>query len=369
MSETSLRELTVEEKVGQLFFIGISGPQIDAVTSDLLSHVRPGGICLFARNIKSLPQTRHLLDSLRLALLREPFLSVDQEGGLVDRLRRVLAPMPAPAKLRTAEDAARLGELVARALRVLGFNMDFAPVIDVIDEHRSSANNGLLSRTFGKSEKDVVEFAGRFLNQLSAGGIMGCLKHFPGLGAAKVDSHEELPLVEIGRQELFERDLLPCKAIFEQVGDTVAAMVGHAAYPNIDLQETDQSGKLLPSSLSSSIVSDLLRNQLNFDGLVITDDLEMGAILKNYGIGEACVMAINAGVDMLAICADPHRIVEGYNSVLEAVKSRRIAVSRLETSIERIERSRKELKEPLPFDPKGLENIADEIAEFNSQLN
>ena len=127
MTESSLRELTIEEKVGQLFFIGIPGPEIDAVTSDLLSHVMPGGICLFARNIKSLPQTRHLLDSLRLALLREPFLSVDQEGGLVDRLRRVLAPMPAPAKLRTAEDAARLGGTRRKGAACSGIQYGFRP--------------------------------------------------------------------------------------------------------------------------------------------------------------------------------------------------------------------------------------------------
>ena len=125
MGEPSLLELTIEEKVGQLFFIGVPGAEIDAVTSELLSRARPGGVCLFARNIKSLPQTRELLDGLRGCLPREPFLSVDQEGGLVDRLRRVLAPMPAPAKLRTPEDAARLGALISEALRILGFNMDF----------------------------------------------------------------------------------------------------------------------------------------------------------------------------------------------------------------------------------------------------
>jgi beta-N-acetylhexosaminidase len=293
---------------------------------------------------------------------------VDQEGGLVDRLRRVLAPMPAPAKLRTAEDAARLGALISEALRILGFNMDFAPVVDVIDEQRSCVNNGLVSRASGKNEQDVVEFSGRFLDQLNTGGITGCVKHFPGLGASKVDSHEELPSVEIGSEELFERDLFPYRATFEHFGDSVAVMAGHAAYPNIDLQETDQNGKLLPSSLSFSIVTGLLRNQLNFNGLVISDDLEMGAILKNYGIADACVMAIDAGVDMLAICADADRIVEGYNTVLDTVKSGRIARTRLDESLERIERMRKQLRQPLPFDPDRLAAIADEIAEFNSQL-
>ena len=369
MTNEYRRELSIEEKVGQLFFVGISGAEIDPATSSFLSHINPGGVCLFARNIKSIEQTRALLEGLRDQLSIEPLLSVDEEGGLVDRLRRVLSPMPPPAKLRSAEDAARLGAIIAEALRILGFNMDFAPVVDVINQTRSSANNGLLSRAFGSSEAEVTEFSVRFLEELTGGGISGCVKHFPGLGASRVDSHEELPLVEIGNAELFERDIFPYPAVFEHFDGRVAVMVGHAAYPNTDLQETDQNGKLLPSSLSSNIVSSLLRKQLKFDGLVVTDDLEMGAILKNYGIAEACVMAINAGVDMVAICADESRIREGFESVLSSVKNGSISQSRLDESIARIERFRSQLSQPSPFDPERLGALSIEIADFSRQLN
>jgi beta-N-acetylhexosaminidase len=361
--------LTLEEKVGQLFFIGISGPELDPATLKLLDVVRPGGICLFARNIKTPDQTRTLLDSIRVSLPFEPFLSVDEEGGLVDRLRRILSPMPAAAKMRSADDAARLGKIIAEALRILGFNMDFAPVADVIDPLRAAYNNGLHSRAFGSSELDAAEFASRFLDELRVGGCLGCIKHFPGLGASKVDSHEELPLVDIPESELRERDLFPYRKILDAFGSGVAVMIGHAAYPNTDLQEKDQNGKLLPSSLSFNFVTDLLRKEFNFDGVAITDDLEMGAILKNYGIAEACIRAVNAGADQLAICADAGRITEGFYAVVEATKRGVISEGRIDESLARIARAKKDLNAPLPFDVERLHMLSIEIADLSARLN
>ncbi|HKX83338.1 MAG TPA: glycoside hydrolase family 3 N-terminal domain-containing protein, partial [Pyrinomonadaceae bacterium] len=239
------------DKVGQLFFPGIPGPELDSATRELLDEVRPGGVCLFTRNVREAGQTRELLDGLRSFLPETPFLSLDQEGGLVDRLRRVITPMPAPAKLRSPEDAAHLGTLIASAVRVLGFNMDFAPVVDVIDESRAGRVNGIQTRNFGSSREDVVEYAAAFLSSLEAGGILGCIKHFPGLGASAVDSHEELPRVEIEPEELESVDLYPYTRLLSRF-EKLSVMVGHAAYPNSgpSLQETDQNGKLLPSSLS-----------------------------------------------------------------------------------------------------------------------
>lgn len=362
-------KLTFKEKVGQLFFIGIPGPELDPATVELLDVIRPGGICLFARNIKTPHQTRALLDSIRAVMPFEPFLSVDEEGGLVDRLRRILSPMPAAAKMRSADDAARLGKIIAEALRILGFNMDFAPVVDVIDPSRAAYNNGLHSRAFGSSEHDAAEFASRFLDELRVGGCLGCIKHFPGLGASKVDSHEELPLVDIAESELRERDLFPYRRILDSFGSGVMVMIGHAAYPNTDLQEKDQNGKLLPSSLSFNFVTDLLRKEFNFDGVAITDDLEMGAILKNYGIAEACVRAVNAGADQLAICADAGRITEGYYAVLEAAKSGHISEARIGESLVRIARAKNRLSAPPPFNAERLDALSKEIADFSVRLN
>jgi beta-N-acetylhexosaminidase len=362
-----LNSLSFEQKTGQLFFIGIAGPVIDQPTLELLNEVSPGGVCLFARNIKELSQTRDLLDGLRSALPATPFLSIDQEGGLVDRLRRVMTPMPAANKITNELDAAHLAEIIGETLRILGFNMDFAPVVDVIDDERSKYNNGLTSRTFGRSKEDAASFAAAFLSTLQANGIVGCLKHFPGLGASRVDSHEELPMVEIANDELFATDLIPYRELITST-NVNAVMVAHAAYPKVGLQESGQNGKLLPSSLSYNFITKLLREDLQFDGLVITDDLEMGAIVNNFGIGDACKMAITAGVDMLAICADPTAIREGYNAVRQAVESGEIGMDRIDESLVRIANVKAMLPDPPVFDPTRLHNISMETAQFSERL-
>jgi len=366
----SLDTLSLEQKVGQLFFIGIPGPELDGATCALLDEVSPGGVCLFARNIRDATRTRELLDSLRAALPITPLLSVDQEGGLVDRLRRIMTPMPAANRLRTSADAARLGSIIGETLRILGFNMDFAPVVDVIDNERSHYQNGLLSRTFGNCKEDVMTFGGAFLEALQSHGIAGCLKHFPGLGASRVDSHEELPSIDVPEDRLRFVDLFPYWEwqLFND-SEIHAVMVAHAAFPGNALQETDQNGKLLPSSLSYNFVTKLLRGDIGFDGLVITDDLEMGAIVKNYGIGEACKMAINAGADSLAICANPNAIRVGYQAVLSAVENDEIAHERLEDSLARISGLKGRLSEPPNFDEGRLKELSEQTAALNDRLD
>jgi len=362
-----LEPRTIEQKVGQLFFVGIGGPELDTATRDLLDEVNPGGVCLFARNIRDARQTRELLDGIRTTL-GIPFLSVDQEGGLVDRLRRIMTPMPAANKIRTSADAARSAAIIAETLRILGFNMDFAPVVDVIDHQRAERNNGLFSREFGRSSEDVVDLAGTFLTTLQNGGIIGCLKHFPGLGAASVDSHEELPHVTTAEAELRSIDLFPYQELLK-TGEVKAVMAAHAAFPGLNLQETDKSGKLLPSSLSYNLITKLLRGELGFDALVITDDLEMGAIVKNYGIGEACKMAVLAGADMLAICADPERIREGYTAVSNAVANGDISEDRINESVRRIGAVKERLETPFEFSAVRIAELSDEVAAFNEDLS
>lgn len=363
-----MRSLTLEEKIGQLFFIGISGPELDEATKSLLSEINPAGVCLFARNIKTPEQTRNLLDDIRNISIAEPFLSIDQEGGLVDRLKRLVTPMPAASRFRDPEESAEIGSVAAETLRLLGFNMDFAPVVDVITPEREVTSNGLFSRGFGRSEKDVVELAGAFLRELQAGGVVGCLKHFPGIGASAVDSHEDLPHVDIEEMEFASTDLFPYRELIGS-GDARLVMVAHAAYPRLKLQERDQDGRLLPSSLSTNVVTRLLRDELAFDGVAITDDMEMGAIVRNYGIGEACKMAIGAGNDMLAICANESAVREGFTAVLDAVASGEIEESRIDSSLERIEKLRSGLSRPLDFDPSKLSSLSGKIQDLNSRLS
>jgi beta-N-acetylhexosaminidase len=360
--------LTIEEKIGQCFFIGLTGFEIGVETEQLLKDVLPGGICLFARNIRSADQTRHLLDTIREVLPSETLLSIDQEGGLVDRLRRIITPMPAAASIKTMEEAEKLAKITNEVLLMLGFNMNFAPVVDVINEHRAVNSNGLYSRAFGENKESALELAEIYIDKMQDGGCLGCIKHFPGLGASQTDSHEDLPIVNLNRDELFATDLLPYQKLLKSE-KVHAVMIAHASYPHFDLQEIDADGKLLPSSLSFNIVNNLLRWELNFQGLVITDDLEMGAILKSYPIGDACIMAINAGVDMVSICADPSKIRQGFTAVVEAAKSGKISEARINQSLKRIKQIKSLIKSPLPLDTTRLQFLSQEIAELNKKVN
>lgn len=360
--------LPIEKKIGQLFFIGLPNIEVDKSSRELLEEISPGGVCLFARNIRTAEQVGDFLKEITEVLPIKPLLSLDQEGGRVDRLRRIATPMPAASSISKIADVEQLALITAEILRILGFNMNFAPVVDVIDEERKQFSNGLYSRAFGNSKEAVVEFAGAYLDILQTNGCLGCLKHFPGLGASEVDSHEELPIVNLSRQELFDNDLQPYQKLFK-TAKTHAVMIAHASFPMFDLQETDSDGKLLPSSLSYNFVTRLLREELGFAGLAITDDLEMGAILKNYGIGAACQMAINAGADMLAICANADAMRTGFHAVLEAVKNGEIAEKRINQSLERIALLKTLTQLPLPLDAGRLSALSEKIAELNTQLN
>lgn len=368
MDSKLIFSLPIEKKIGQLFFVGLAGAQIDAESRKLLDEISPGGVCLFARNIREAAQTRNFLDEISACLPIQPLLSIDQEGGLVDRLRRVVTPMPSAVSLENVENVKKLAAITAEVLQILGFNMNFAPVVDVIDANRGKQSNGIYSRNFGNSKEAAAEYAESYLNEMQSGGIVGSLKHFPGLGASRVDSHEELPSVDISENELNEVDLFPYREILRN-GNVHSVMVAHAAFPASHLQETDQNGKLLPSSLSFNFINKLLRGNLGFKGLVLTDDLEMGAILKNYGIGEACKLAILAGEDMLSICADPNRVYEGFAAILKAFENGEITEERIDQSLARIASVKQLISKPVVFDSARLQSLSDEIARLNEEIS
>lgn len=355
--------LSIEKKIGQMFFIGIPSTEYDLATRNLIEKIAPGGICLFTRNIREAAKARNLLDDITSESQILPFFSIDQEGGLVDRLRRIFEPMPAVGSLKTLEQAQKLAEITAEVLRILGFNMNFAPVVDVSSEARNKFINGLNSRIFGDTKEKAFEFGKIYLETLQKGGIIGCLKHFPGLAASEIDSHEELPIVNISQEEFYEEDLFPYRQIKSD-----AVMIAHAAFPKTDLQERDQNGKLLPSSLSYNFTTGLLRNELRFEGISITDDMEMGAIVKNYGIGEACKMAVNAGIDMLAICNNPAAILESFEAVSNAVTRGKISEARIDESLKRITALKNAINSPLSFNESRLHELSKEILELKNNL-
>ncbi|NNE64923.1 MAG: glycoside hydrolase family 3 protein [Pyrinomonadaceae bacterium] len=355
-----------------MFWIGLPSTSLDAETRLLIEEIKPGGICLFARNCKDSSEIRTLLDALTKVLGEDVFLSIDQEGGLVDRLRRIVEPMPSASDVSrkgSPDDIRRFARFTARILRILGFNMNFAPVLDIInDERRGNTNGALESRSFGNTAAEVVERAGIYAETLFEEGILPCHKHFPGIGGITIDSHEGLPEIEADRNELFSFDLVPYLELLP-TNSAHAVMTGHTVFPNFDLKETDGQGRLLPTSLSGNIVTGLLRSELGFRGLALTDDMEMGAVIKNYGMAEAARLAVNAGNDGILICNSEEMIREGFRGVLEGVESGIIIPERIEESFGRIESARKLLKKPVEFDKDELARLSREIVELKKDIN
>jgi beta-N-acetylhexosaminidase len=368
----SLFSLPLEQQIGQFFYIGLPGPELDDETRALITEVKPGGIIIFGRNVTGPEQLRRLLDGIRGLLPVEPLLGIDQEGGLVDRLRRIFTPMPAARVIRQHGDlaAARaLGRITGEVLRMLGFNMNFAPVMEVMTEERDLLSNGLYSRSFGRSPGEVLGYTTVYLRGLQRAGCLGCLKHFPGIGAGEVDSHEEMPLVPLSHDDLIAQDLAPYIELFQRKDDRVrCVMVSHGGFPNIDIRREVAGGTIEPASLNHRIVTQLLRKELGYKHLIITDDLEMGAISRHCEIEEAVVRAFLAGEDMMAICAHPDLIRRGYLSLLVAARDGTLKKDRMRTSLKHIAALKSIVQPPLPLDLDRFKLLMDEIVVLNGKL-
>jgi beta-N-acetylhexosaminidase len=281
---------------GQLLLVGVPGPTLDAETTALLSRVQPGGFILFGRNIQSPEQLRRLVDDLRDLSAVEPVITIDQEGGRVSRLRLIGEEPPSAQQLRDRGDedlVRRHGELTARLLRLFGFNLDLCPVLDISFD--DEADNSLRGRCYGRTPAEVTALAGAFNAALRAGGILSCGKHFPGYSMAGQDPHHGFPSVARSRAELESGEL----AVFRHFVPLVdSMMIGHVHYAALE-------AKVRPASLSPAMIDGLLRREMGFEGLVMTDDLDMGAILEAGSFDDTLALALAAGNDLLMIC---HRV-------------------------------------------------------------
>ena len=373
MLPENLFSLPLEQQIGQFLFIGLPGPELDADTRALIDEVKPGGVIIFGRNVAGPEQLRSLLDGVRELLPTPPLVGIDQEGGLVDRLRRIFTPMPSARTIRQHGDlaAARaLGRVTGEVLRMLGFNINFAPVMSIMTDDRDLLSNGLYSRSFGRSPGEVLGYTTVYMRGLQGTGLLGCLKHFPGIGAGEVDSHEEMPVVQLSHDDLIAQDLAPYIELFQRRDDRVrCVMVSHGGFPNIDIKEAVTGGLLEPASLNYNIVTKLLREELGYKHLVVTDDLEMGAISRHCEIEDAAVRASLAGEDMLLICASPDKIRRGYQGLLDAAKRGTLSSERIDQSLERIAKTKTIIQPPYPLDLERFQVLADEILTLNSKLN
>src|SRR5437763_15433465 len=307
------------DSLGQLILTGVPGKEIDAETGKLFRRIQPGGFILFARNIESAPQLRKLIDDLRELSDLEPIITIDQEGGRVSRLRLIGNEPPNAQQLRDKDDVdliRRHGDLTGRLLRLFGFNLDLCPVLDISFD--DEADNSLRGRCYGKTVEQVVRNAGAFNEAMRGQGIASCGKHFPGYSAASSDAHFELPRIDRTREELDENELAVFRAFmgrggtpnrlgaievnrpYLKEGIVDSMMICHAWYPCFEPQPT-------PATVSHRIVTELLRNEFGFDGLIMTDDLDMGAILTGCRLDETIRLCLEAGNDIMMLC---HRVPE-----------------------------------------------------------
>lgn len=328
--DATIERLTLDEKIGQMLFLGFGGTEMDDTIAGFLREKKPGGVALFGRNIKTLKQTLKLIRDVRsLDPAGVPiFVSVDQEGGNVVRLKRHATVLPSNMAIGASFDpdlARRAGAALGRDLYWMGFNMNLAPVLDV----NSNPNNPVIGvRSFGGEASLVSELGVAFIDGMQSEGISAVAKHFPGHGDTDSDSHFAMPVLHHDRARLFEVELPPFQQAAANGLD--ALMTAHIALPAIAEE------KEMPATVSQNVLGKLLRDEIGFDGVVVTDGLEMAGIVDTYGSGEAAVRAVVAGADMVMVLWFPEKKDEVHRALKAAVKSGRISEARVNESIRRI---------------------------------
>lgn len=317
--------MNLRQQVGQLIIAGIEGPELTALERAWLKLVRPGGAILFRRNIEQAAQVTALLREVTEITGAPLFRCVDLEGGLVDRLRDLIAPMPSAAAVFATGKRSHFvkhGRLIGREAKTLGFNVTLAPVLDLGLPVSAAV---MRTRVISPHPEDVSKYALAFVEGLEAEDVLGCGKHFPGLGGGTLDSHEAMPLIERTWKELWTEDL----AVFRTLAPKLPMMmVAHAAYPLI--KDT------VPASISSYWISTVLRKRVGFTGLVVSDDMEMGGILTQASMEEAAVKAVLAGIDVIEICKDPALVLIAYEALLTEAERSAAFRRRVEIAAQRV---------------------------------
>lgn len=314
------------DKVGQLMMIGIHGKSLNDDAKFMLNEYRVGGIILFDRNMESKDQVKTLITDInkagKSAGLTPLFLGIDQEGGAVARMDDKLIKVPPAEEVgkEPVEQAAALAKEVGTELKELGFNINFAPVAD-------------LGLTYGRSYSTNPDEVGRYASAVGKSydesGLWYSYKHFPGIGKTDVDLHADTSIVPVSKETLLSEDTKVFVDLIKQSKpNTYTIMVSHAMYPQIDPDH--------PSSLSKAIITEWLRKDMGYNGVVVTDDMDMGALAKHYTFGDMAVQSILAGSDILLVCHEYEHMQEAYNGLMKAVKDGRLSKERLDESVKRI---------------------------------
>jgi beta-N-acetylhexosaminidase len=317
--------------LGQLLIIGFDGIEMSPRLASLLAKIQPAGVILFARNITSADQTHRLLRECQKCVSTPLFTCVDLEGGQVDRFRKVLGPAPSPADVFETRDRKlfrKHGRIIGENCRALGFNVDFAPALDLAFEASRSV---MSTRAVSADPKQVVTYAREFLYGLREEGVLGCGKHFPGLGEGNLDSHHQLPVIEKPFKKMWVEDIYPFRALRKEMP---FVMVSHAAYPQVTEDRT-------PASLSKKWITDILREKVFYSGLIVSDDMEMGAVLDFAPVERTVPQHIRAGGDIALVCHQEELITRGYEALIDEAERDRKFATRAAAAIERVQMIRK----------------------------
>jgi beta-N-acetylhexosaminidase len=356
---------SLRRAAGSLLVVGLAGKELTAMERAWLKLIRPAGIILYRRNISDVKQTRAMLgEAMSYCCAHSPTF-VDVEGGVVNRLNLALAPIPAAqavatAMLRTGKKALARehGELIARAVGAFGFNTSLAPMVDLA---LPDSREVLGTRCPATAPADVISYAREFLAGLKSRGIVGCGKHFPGLGGGTLDTHVETPAIGRNWEEMWSEDLVPYR---ELRAEMPIVMMNHAAYPRTP-------GKELPASVSKFWIGQILRKRIGYRGIILSDDLEMGGILKFMPIEEAAVAAIRTGSDLVEICHHPEPILQAYEALVsEGERSAAFRKILLERSRQTTKLSTKVFPKKMPaaLSEKQLEALRARILQFNETI-
>jgi beta-N-acetylhexosaminidase len=365
---------------GSLMVVGLAATELTVLERAWLKLIRPAGIILFRRNIADAWQTRMLLADAAAHCTPLSLCCVDVEGGTVNRLRDALAPIPSAQAVakkaldptlsrppaRTQKDGAprdralirEHGELIARAVKAFGFNVALAPVLDLA---LPASARVMGTRAVASTPAGVLEYARHFLAGLAAQGVAGCGKHFPGLGGGTSDSHLDTPAIGRSFRELWSEDLAPYRELRDELP---LVMVNHAAYPATP-------GKNRPASVSSFWITDVLRKRIGYRGMIFSDDLEMGGILKFMPIEDAAVESIRSGMDLVEICHSPELILRAYESLVHEAESSRAFQTLLSSRARRAEKARKKLfpsDKRAPLSSARLAALRDRILGFGETI-
>lgn len=306
------RDLTDSQNAGQRLMIGFTGTDLNDELRYAIDTLQVGGIILFSRNILSPDQIRDLCGDAQdyAARYGQPplFIAIDQEGGVVARLKPPFTQFAGNPAMTSPADAIEFARTTADELNRIGVNMDMAPVLDVPPPEGPSV---MLERAFGRDPQWVARMGGLVIEGLQNNGIMAVGKHFPGIGRTVLDSHKDLPDLEIDLETLWSRDLIPFEAAMRSAVSGV--MLSHIRYTRID--------PVWPASISIAVAGDLLRGQMEYDGLVVTDDLDMGAIAKYYAIPDIVSQCLGGTVDILLICHTGPNIEAAFHEIRHAIQT------------------------------------------------